>query len=80
VAAGALLDKLTVGCCLDAGLVTGRWDADRQCARLNLGEEGGAFADDVAVELVVVDAIDADLDAVGGPSIGRPDRPSWVGG
>ncbi len=36
------------------------WDADRQGTWLDLGEEGGGFADDVAVELVVVLPVDDD--------------------
>jgi hypothetical protein len=35
-------------------------NADRQSTRLDLGEEGGRLADDVAVELVVVLPVDHD--------------------
>ena len=47
-------------------LVAGRGDADGQCVGLDLSDERCAFADDVAVELVVVDAIDVDFDALAG--------------
>ena len=36
------------------------WDADGKGAWLDLGEEGGGFADDVAVELVVLLSVDRD--------------------
>src|SRR5512133_4133186 len=49
-AAGSLL-----GCAGGLG-----WDADREGAWLDLGEQGGGFADDVAVELVVLLSVDDD--------------------